>query len=92
MQVLNQVEQYAPDFMSLLSNCFKVCSLEQMVEYHPKETAKGINVMVELYRSFCVQSSIECDPEELFKFLKELGLVYFPEWTTTKHNLYAVTY
>lgn len=91
-QVLGQVEEDAPDFMSLLSDCFKVCSLQQMIEHHPKETVKGINTMLQLYRSLCIQSSIDGDPEELFKFLEELGLANSSGWTTTKHNLFAVTY
>ena len=92
IQALQQIAKESPDFMSLLNDPSKICSLEEMAANQPNETKRGINIMSQHYRSLCVQSAIDSNPEDLWEFFKELGIIYFPNWSTTDSGMFAVTY
>tara|TARA_B100000674_G_scaffold443845_1_gene409026 strand:+ start:426 stop:1040 length:615 start_codon:yes stop_codon:yes gene_type:complete len=78
-----------PEFRGLIENMFKNADLKRMADNFPEETKQGINVMTALYKSFCVQSSIDSDPDGLLKFFKELRLLFFRNWDVSEGGIFS---
>ena len=78
-----------PDFRGLIENMFKNADLKRMADNFPEETKQGINVMTALYKSFCVQSSIDSDPDGLLEFFRELRLLFFRNWDISNSGIFS---
>ena len=78
-----------PELRGLIENMFKNADLIRMGDAFPEETKQGINVMTALYKSFCVQSSIDSDPDGLLEFFRELRLLFFRDWKISNSGIFS---
>ena len=78
-----------PELRGLIENMFKNADLKRMGDAFPEETKQGINVMTALYKSFCVQSSIDSDPDGLLEFFRELRLLFFRDWKISNSGIFS---
>ena len=78
-----------PELRGLIENMFKNADLKRLADNFPEETKQGINVMTTLYKSLCVQSSIDSDPDGLLNFFLELRLLFFRNWDIGKDGVFS---
>lgn len=78
-----------PEFNDLIQDMFKTADFKRMGERYPQETKRGINVMVAMYRSLCIQSSIDGNPDQLLRFFQELRIIFFMDWKVNESGVFV---